>query len=106
MHQATVKLYFNHTASLDPVPVCGLILRPTCSKYSGQLFVNPQFKLTVNPPISQRAVTGIFRIDQLVAVYTAPSSCTTVHIVQCTLYSDIKQYSIDIATRMINGVKL
>jgi hypothetical protein len=70
--QGTVKLYFNHTAPLDPLPVCSLILPPMHSKYSGQLVVNSQYRLTVNTPFSQDAVTGILRIKQLVAVYTDP----------------------------------
>ncbi len=72
LSQGTVKLYFNHTAPLDPLPVCSLILPPMHSKYSGQLVVNSQYRLTVNTPFSQDAVTGILRIKQLVAVYTDP----------------------------------
>jgi hypothetical protein len=49
-----------------------MILPPTCSKYCGQfLVVNSQFWLTVNTPFLQDAVSVIFRIKQLVAVYTA-----------------------------------
>jgi hypothetical protein len=37
----------------------------------GMLFVvNSQYWLTVNTPFLRDAVTGIFRIEQLVAVYT------------------------------------
>jgi len=71
-NQGTVKLDFNHTAPLDPVPVCSFILPPTRSNYCGQLVVNSQYRLTVNTPFSQDAVTGILRIKQLVAVYTDP----------------------------------
>jgi hypothetical protein len=68
--QGTVKLDFNHTAPSDPVPVCSCILPPTRSNYCGQLVVNSQYRLTVNTPFSRDAVTAIFRMEQLVAVYT------------------------------------
>ncbi len=61
--QGTVKLYFNHTAPLDPLPVCSLILPPMRSMYSGQLVVNSQYtRLTINTPFSQGAVSDILRI--------------------------------------------
>ncbi len=60
-----MKLYFNHTAPLDPVPVCSLILTPTRSSYGGRLVVNSQYRLTVNTPLLRDAVAAIFRIEQL-----------------------------------------
>ena len=70
-HQGMVKLCFSRTAPMDPVPVSSLILTHTRSKYSGRLVVNSQYRLTVNTQFLRDAVTAIFRIEQLVAVYTA-----------------------------------
>ena len=66
-----MKFSFNHTAPLDPVPVCRLMLPPTRSKYCGHLVANSQYWLTVNTPFLRDAVAGIVRIEQLVAVYAA-----------------------------------
>ena len=57
--------------TLRSCAVCSLTLPATCRKYRGQLVFNSQYKLTVKPPFSQHAVTAFFRIEQLVAVYTA-----------------------------------
>ena len=47
-----------------------LIQTHTRNKYGDRLVDNSQYRLTVNTPFSRDAVTAIFRIEELVTVYS------------------------------------